>query len=211
MNNKNIVYFIINLLVLIGLIFLADKNRKINSKELTKDSRQSIYLGYYLATEGTHSMDGTTPSNFREPIISVLNAINIWRLRPGKNEISKEDLVQDPNWVLEITKLNLLYLLLIYWLVYRLSRKLGLSHFLSTISSFIPIFFFSIFTSYLTSVNSELPSAILLLLFSLNILNFEKSKRIRYLVLSGLLLGLLALTKAVFLYLFILLVPFILI
>lgn len=205
--NEWIFYFVLNCAVLLMLLFLADKNRKINIKPLEKDSQQSIYLAYFLVTDGFHSMDGISPSNFREPVISVLNAINIARLQPKQNQISKEELIREPELILEMTKLNLVYLIVIYGLVYLLSRKIGLPRLLSSTASFIPVFFFSIFTSYITSVNSELPSAILLLLFSIFIMNFLEKQRSKDLIISGLILGFLALTKAVFLYLFILLIP----
>jgi len=197
----------LNLFILIGLTILANKNREINSKELTKDSLESIYLSFYLATEGFHSMDGKTPSYFREPVISALNAVNILRLQPEVNNIKPSDLGREPALILEMTKINLLYLLVIYVLIFALTRKLGISRFLATCASLIPITFFAIFTSYITSVNSELPSAILLLILTLFLLLYLENKQKRYLIYSGVTLGLLALTKAVFLYVFIVFIP----
>jgi hypothetical protein len=210
-NKVSIYFFFINTILLCGLIFLANKNLKINSKPLVSDSQQSTFLAYHLVTDGFHSMDGETPSNFREPVISFLNALNIARLQPEKNQIEKEQLISDPELILEMTKLNLVYLILIYGISYFLARKLQLPRVLASVAAFIPVLFFSVFTSFITSVNSDLPAAILLLLFSVCILNYLEGRKKKDLIISGLILGLLTLTKAVFLYLFILFLPAILI
>jgi hypothetical protein len=204
---KSFLYILVNSIILFGLIFLADKNMKINTKELSKDSMESVYLAYFLATEGFHSMDGESPSYFREPAISALNAINILRLQPESNNLAPLVLCQDPALILEITKINLVYLVFIYLLTFALARKLDVSMFLATCASLVPIAFFAVFTSYITSVNSELPSAILLLLLGLLIVFYIERKLKRFLLLAGLTFGLLALTKAAFLYIFIVVVP----
>lgn len=204
-------WLLFNLIVLVGLIFLANKNMVINSKPLVSDSQQSTFLAYHLLTDGFHSMDGVTPSNFREPVISFLNALNIARLLPEKNQIEKEQLINDPVLILEMTKLNLVYLILIYVLSYVLARKLQLPRFLASVAAFIPVFFFAVFTSYITSVNSDLPAAVFLLLFSIFILDYMEDRKWKYLIISGLILGFLTLTKAVFLYIFIVFIPSILI
>lgn len=210
--NKNSIYFFfINAILLCGLIFLSNKNMKINSKPLVSDSQQSTFLAYHLLTDGFHSMDGVTPSNFREPVISFLNALNIARLQPEKNQIAKEQLISDPELILEMTKLNLVYLFLMYGLSYVLARKLQLPRFLASVAAFIPVFFFTFFTSYITSVNSDLPAAVLLLLFSIFFLKYLEDRKKKDLIISSLILAFLTLTKAVFLYLFILFIPSILI
>jgi len=207
MSKKSLFFLFLNGSILFGLLFLANKNMRVNTKELNKDSLESIYLAYFLATDGFHSMDGESPSYFREPVISAINAINILRLRPESNNIKPLDLVQDPALILEMTKLNLLYLFVIYVLIFGLARKLGISRILATCASIVPTTFFAIFTSYITSVNSELPSAIFLLILSIFLLVFLENRKKRFLIYAGITLGLLALTKAVFLYVFIVFIP----
>lgn len=197
-------WVIANLVAMFFFLFLANSNRINNLSPLQKDSSEYLELSYHLAFNKTFSYDGVTPTNYREPLSSFLNAVNIHLFTDIKDSIEVNQLGMDLNLVSQITRINIFYLFMLYigiwWLHFILTR----SHSWMVFSAFIPMTYFSISTTYLKNLLSDVPSIVLFVFSTCVLLSINEKPKFWKSFLLAVLLGLLIISKGVFYYL----VPF---
>lgn len=190
-----------NLISLVLFVFIANKNRITNPKSLLKDSGEYAELSYHLAFNNTFSYDGKTPTNFREPLNSFLNVVNIKLFTNIDESMALEKVKSQPDLVTQLTQINIFFLILlflgIWWLVFLLTN----SHAWVVPTSFMPLVYFSIDTTYLKSLNSDLPSIVILVLAISLLLSFYRKPSILNSIFLAFTLALLIYSKGVFYYL----------
>lgn len=194
-------WVIANLVAMFFFLFLANSNRINNLSPLQKDSSEYLELSYHLAFNKTFSYDGVTPTNYREPLSSFLNAVNIHLFTDIKDSIEVNQLGMDLNLVSQITRINIFYLFMLYigiwWLHFILTR----SHSWMVFSAFIPMTYFSISTTYLKNLLSDVPSIVLFVFSTCVLLSINEKPKFWKSFLLAVLLGLLIISKGVFYYL----------
>lgn len=198
---KTNLWVIINLLVMLFFLFLANSNRINNPRPLQKDSAEYLELSYHLAFNKLFSYDGVTPTNYREPLSSFLNAVNIHLFTDIKDSIEVNQLGQNLNLVLQLTQINIFYLFLLYIGIWWLHFIMTGSHSWMIFSAFIPMTYFSISTTYLKNLLSDVPSIILFVFSICVLLSINRKPKFWKSFLLGILLGLLIISKGVFYYL----------
>jgi hypothetical protein len=206
-NSKKTFLIMAYILIMGALLWVADKNRIQNIKPLERDSKEVVFSAYHLVNLGKHSIDGENLSHFREPLLAVINAINILAIQPNSYDLDKENYTNNPDWILKITRLNIFLLIVLIFSIIYLTSVLEIPFIYSLIANILTIGYFAIYTLFITAVNSEIPSAILLTLFSAMLIKYIKFKEMKFSIMAGVFLGLLALTKAVFYYLFFVFFP----
>ncbi|GMQ29564.1 hypothetical protein Aconfl_22070 [Algoriphagus confluentis] len=182
-------------------LILANVNRITNPRPLQKDSAEYLELSYHLAFNKTFSYDGVIPTNYREPISSFLNAVNIHLFTDIKDSIDVNQLGQNLNLVLQLTQINIFYLFLLYIGIWWLHFILTGSHSWMIFSAFIPMTYFSISTTYLKNLLSDLPSIVLFVFSACVLLLINREPKYWKSILLAILLGLLIMSKGVFYYL----------
>lgn len=188
-------------MVMLFYLLLANSNRITNPRPLQKDSAEYLELSYHMAFNNTFSFDGISPTNYREPLSSFLNAINIRFFTDIDNYIELDRIGQEFDLVLQLTKINIFYLFLLYLGIWRLHFSLTGSHSWMVVSSFIPMTYFSISTTYLKSLLSDVPSIILFVFSVCVLLSIYREPRLWKSFFLGLLFGFLIISKGVFFYL----------
>ena len=199
--SKNNFWIVLNLSAMLCFLFLANSNRITNPRPLQKDSAEYLELSYHLAFNETFSYDGETPTNYREPLSSFLNAVNIHLFTDIKNSIDVNQLGKNLHLVLQLTQINIFYLFLLYIGIWWLHYILTGSHSWMIFSAFIPMTYFSISTTYLKNLLSDVPSIVLFVFSACVLLLINREPKYWKSILLAILLGLLIMSKGVFYYL----------
>jgi len=197
--NKYAIAF--NIIVLIFLLFLA--NYRITNQGrsiLEKDASDNVLSSFYLAKYGMFSLDGETPTYFREPLDGFVSAFHIAVFTDLLQTSTDVDFLDDKNAIVQLTRVNLFYLVLLYlagwWLVFQLTQK---HHYVVPVMLFpLAHYIFTVF--YITNfTNDFLASGLFTLSIAALLYMLDKPTLVRA-TLFGLILGLCVLTKAAMLY-----------
>lgn len=194
-------WILVNILVLVGYLSVANFIRLKEPRPLIKDSEEYVILSHNLAFNGVFSYDGEMPTNFREPVSSFLNAINIRLFTNIKESIPLERLISQPDIVTQLTQINIFYLFLLYLSMWWLTFQIMNAHAWVVLSTFLTMSFFTIGTTYLQSLLSDLPSIILLIFTVSVLLSLYKKPKIWNSIALSFCLAALMLSKGVFFYL----------
>jgi hypothetical protein len=208
--NLIIIYLFLSVLILVNM------NSLITQYPIRSDADQNLQMSYNLYKHGVISLGNTaakdaselSPTNYREPVPIIINALFMF-LHPeiNREEDSYESFQNGENTKL-IKQVNL------FW-IFLLLIGSGCVSYLLTKSSWVPFFvlcliymYFIRFGNHFDILYTELHGATLITLASLFLMIVVKKKTIIWYVSTGIVLGLLVLTKAAFFYLSILAVLF---
>jgi hypothetical protein len=190
--------------VVMSLLVLVLMNSLITTKPITSDAQQNLRMGYHLYKHGVISKDGEVtgkpePTNYREPVPTIVTGLFIY-LHPGINKgdslASFEDGVNTP----KVKQVNLIWLLLLQIGVGLLAFKLSGNKAVPIIAWFLVFYYFIRFGNHFDEMNTELACAVFIIWATYSLwMAIEGGSLYSYAV-SGLILGLLILTKAVFFY-----------
>lgn len=200
--SKKSFLILLNSVVILIFIMLANHSRlKYVQDEFINDAVHYTNLGYYLANQGVFSEDGVNLSYSREPLSSFFQAIYFKVFTPSQLNEGKEKVLIGRSNLLKANAINLFYFFAICVSMWWLGLILYKSHFLALIAIFSTAMYLAFYANYLITINSEMLAILLLILVIGTFLKYNQTHRWKLGVLSGILMGLLTLTKAVFYYL----------
>lgn len=187
------------LLCCLALTFFSAS--KINGSSLKGDAMQNLTIGYNLYHGAGFSLDGPQglePSNFREPVPPLLIATYLKLFGGAREPMSLESMHYGVNTrFIKLSNLFWVFLgLLGSWsLFYQVTRQPALA----TLTLLLSFPFFFGHPLVVNSFYTELQTASLMLCCSALLLQLLKAPRALHLFGGGVLLGLCALTKSIFL------------
>lgn len=190
-------------LILCGAI-LVIMNGLITDKPITSDAAQNLRMAYHLYNHGVLSnagdIESPPPSNYREPVPPIVYAIGMY-LHPGIDTNTPLQSLQRGEQTSMIKQVNFFWILLLLIGVGYLTYAVSRNRFLPFLTLFLTLVYFIRFGNHFDTLNTELPAATLIVLFiCLFVLLVKKRSWLLYFG-SGIVLGLLILTKGVFFYL----------
>ncbi|WP_332913954.1 hypothetical protein [Algoriphagus boritolerans] len=103
--------------------------------------------------------------------------------------------------LLRVNAINLIYLLAISLAMWWVGWMIFHSHFWSMLAIAITDMYLAFYENYLITINSEMLSILLLILLTGSLIKFTQFKNLKWAIWTGVIMGLLVLTKAVFYYL----------
>jgi hypothetical protein len=166
---------------------------------------ENLEMGYYLYTEGVMALkrDSTgtpIPTNYREPVPPIVNALFMY-VHPSINQDASIESFKEGVNTKRIKKVNLIWILLLQlgvgYLVYIITKH----KYLPFLSLLLVLIYFIRFGNHFDGLFTELPAATIIIWCSIFLVkSFEHPSWGNYLT-TGVLLGLLILTKAMFFYL----------
>lgn len=193
-------WLIANILALLTYLCVANNIRLKDPKPLIKDSEEYVILSHNLAFKGIFSSNGYSLTNFREPVSSFLNAINIRLFTNIDKDTSFNDMISNPEIITQLTQINIFYLLLFFLAMWWLTYLMTGTHGWVILTTFLPMSFFTIGTIYTQRLLSDLPSIILLMVSVSLVVKINRKPIIRTSVLLAVVLAILILSKGVFFY-----------
>lgn len=173
--------------------------------EIRKDAKEYTHAAYYLRTKGSISQDGVNPSQFREPLTIAVLAVHMALFTDIPTGLSDLNVItQSTHYIKQINMVNLWYIIpslfVMWWLAYRLTR----SHIYASILIFTAWTTFYIQPWYLARPLTEYATSLFILIIcAIALKTFDSQstkKRLLYCLTTGISIGLLALIKAVALY-----------
>jgi hypothetical protein len=202
-NTKSIVIATVFIFLLVNL------SSRITSKPLGDgDDRHNALMGINLSNSGVVSLSPTTdsnpdPSNYREPLpaLGIATAAQIHKFIAGE-PIGPEE-YNDAESPRILKMINLFWGVLCLAAVWLVTEKIAKSFYLSLTATLATYYMFVSEAIVIDTLYSELQTAGLLMMASWALIASAESNKNKYFLLSGLFIGLLALTKAPFFYVFI--------
>lgn len=192
------------LLVIVALTGLTAAT--MDSGRFSPDGEENIRLSFYLWTAGSFSEDGREPSYLREPLGIFVTAAHMALLTDIPESATTEKLIRDSHYRKQILWVNLYYLvgllLAVWWLSWLLTR----SHVVGALA-IIGTGLFSTVQYHSGNLLTESLAALTLALACASMVWLVQTKRLRAAVLAGVMLGVLALTKAAALYVALVAIP----
>lgn len=191
-------------------------NSLISQSPIRGDAEQNLRMSYNLyqngvisnATPDKSDKVELSPSNYREPVPIIVNAL-FMVLHPEIDRSASFESLQSGIHTKHIKQANLLWILLLLIGACLISYLLSSSRWVPFAVLFLIYMYFIRFGSHFDVLTTELHTATLIILTSLFLFIALRKKTIIWYVFTGILLGLLVLTKAIFFYLFIVVIPFI--
>lgn len=188
-------------------------NRLLTDSPIESDALQNLRMSYHLYQHGVISNDEPTAlnpaqSNYREPIPIFVNAV-FMKLHPQINIDDSFESFQNGVNTKRVKQVNLFWILLLFIGLGLISYLLSRSLWVPFAVLFLIYMYFIRFGNHFDILATELHAAVLIILSSLFLLLSIQKKFFLWYIFTGISFGLLILTKAVFFYLFILLIPFI--
>ena len=189
---------------MISLLVLIYMNGLITSNPIRSDAQQNLRMGYHLYKNGVISKDADVtgkpaPTNYREPVPPVVTAIFMY-LHPGIEKTDSLSSFENGVNTKRVKQVNLIWLFLLQIGVGLLAFRVSRNKVVPFLAWFLVFFYFIRFGNHFDEMNTELASAVLIIWSSYLLLVTLSRKSIIYFTITGLLLGLLILTKAVFYY-----------
>lgn len=192
------------------LLMFISVDRLVKATPLNDDGLHNLHLANAITHFGIMgNVSATnpvkvTPSNEREPLPNWLTAQWIKINRPLLNDNTLH-LKQSPEQLIKLKQINTWVLLGVFLGIYCLAHTLfkpAHSQFVTFILAYVTLLvsYACMHTVFVTTMITEFHGALLIIWFSWAWLKLFQTKRLQYAVLSGLILGLLILTKAAFLY-----------
>ncbi|WP_234571696.1 hypothetical protein [Rhodohalobacter sp. 614A] len=180
----------------------------IDNKPIVSDAVQNLRMAYHLYNSGVLSNENDTtvvpePTNYREPIPPIVTAAFI-ALHPGLNKVTLQSL-QSGEHTKKIKQVDLFWILLLLIGVGFLSYSVTANKWVPFLALFFILIYFIRFGGHFGTLFTELPAAALIIWSSYFLLIAVKWERLFIYFIAGLSLGLLILIKAVFYYLFLVL------
>lgn len=175
---------------------------QITGNVIKDDAIRNLRLAFSYARHGVYSMDVSPPylpSNAREPLPNFVAALHLRSLGLSSPDSSFSDLIQGNG-------ARLVKLVNLYWVILGLTATAALvselvnSFALVVLSTTLAGVFFFASPLFVDTLYTELHAAVLMLWASFFLLKSSVSGKKAYFVLAGLALGALSLTKAVFYY-----------
>ncbi len=193
------------ILILLIIFFLClNLNSKITGSEIKDDARQNLRAAYNICKWGIFSTKSGTLKkppfdNYREPLYPFTASILLCYYKKNAENLTARDFIKGKYSRL-IKKVNLLWSFLVLLGSAFLSFILTKNRLFSLLAVLLVYLCFLRNPQYIDRFYSEIPTAALMLWASLLlILSFREQKPGLFL-LTGLFVGLLSLTKAIFLY-----------
>lgn len=211
---------LVPMLVLILFLIFAT-SFKLNGNSIRSDALENVVASYHLWTTGTISLDGKTPSYFREPLPILIGAAHLALFtdipRFNQNEYTSNQydelgrasqatlnyptkLMESKSNRIQISQLNLYYvfacLLAVWWLTSLLLTTQRWAAFAVVLSWLF--FYYNYY--YLYRPLTEYPASLFILIASGLMVKILRQPSLKIAILIGFSLGLLALVKASTLY-----------
>jgi len=179
---------------------------------LSGDANQNFRSAFNLASSGEYgeSLDGTQPGFRREPLPNFILAGHLIAVGLTKAEVSLDNILGKPDLLSQALRVNLFYIFVLFlglWgLCLLLVRPLLLGHLVAgvVIYSSYESFIFRELNNYYT----ELPASALIVLTGLALASLRRRANTFWALVTGMVFGLLVLTKAAGSYVALLLIPF---
>lgn len=215
-------------MLLLMILLLYASAAKMNGREIRWDALENTVASYYLWTQGRISLDGESPSYFREPLPIVVGALHMavltdipkfdnvarWGGQQAEDgRISQSnlrypaELLDNAEYRKQISQVNLLYLgtcfLALWWLAWLMTR----THWVGALAIFASWLFFYYSYYYLYRPLSEYLASLFIILAAGILVLLVRNPRPAVAVLAGTLFGALALTKAATLYVALVAIP----
>lgn len=199
---KTLFFPILNSIVIIAFLLLADHSRKkYVQDEFIDDAVQYVNLSFYLSDRKMYSDNGETLTYAREPLPSFLQAIYLKVFTPSFLKGGPEQVLKGRSNLLKVNGINIIYFLAICLAMWWLGFLFFKSHFWALLAILPTAMYLAFYANYLITINSEMVAILLLILVTGAFLKYFKTQNWKWGVLSGFFMGLLTLTKAVFYYL----------
>lgn len=186
------------------IIFLVIGNysrQKYVQEEFMDDAIHYVKLAYHIADKGIYSSDGIEYSYSREPLSSFIQAGYLKIFTPSSIHSELNKLLTGRENLLRVNAINLIYLLAISLAMWWVGCMIFHSHFWSMLAIVITDMYLAFYANYLITINSEMLSILLLVLLTGSLIKFTQFKDLKWAIWTGVIMGLLVLTKAVFYYL----------
>jgi len=189
---------IIMLVFIFGLTYLAAG--KIEGGKIWKDARQNTIISYHLWKSGHFSMDGISPTYFREPLPIIFTALHIAWFTDIPKTVSSELITTSLRYTRQIAQVNIWYLMGVFLSLWWLSWRLTRSHLVGALAIIGTWLYFFGHFSNLNRPLTESPAALFFLLSSAISVWMVQTRRLGAAILTGVAMGAAALTKAAALY-----------
>lgn len=190
---------------LCAIAFAVNSSDALTTSAIRTDSAQNTAMAFNLSRYGVLSHSNPSagqppaPTNYREPFPPIVHAAYIG-LHPGLSSAeSVEELTERGQTARAAKGINVVWVLVVLGLTSMLAFKLTGSVPLSVLSMYL-VYAFMASEKYMDGLPTELPAAALLLCSALAIIWAVERRLLAFFVLYGVSVGLLILTKAVFLY-----------
>lgn len=209
---SNFIIGFVLMTVFLAILIGYTNSRIIAKYPITKDAQEYTSAAFYLKSKGIISNDGVNPSMFREPLTIAILALHMKLMTDIPDEIDNiEELTHSPYYVKQINKVNLIYIVGGMFMLWICAYSLTKSHIFSAILIYLSWSTFYIQSWYLYRPLTEYAASFFLILIGyLSLIVFREvmiKKRLVFSLGLGIAIGLLALTKAVALYVAIVYVP----
>lgn len=200
--NKHILFLSTLIFVLALISFYS-----IKTYNITDDSEENFRISYNLAEKGVYSLDGRKPTDVREPIPNIINAVYLKCAFTFSKNQDFSKILSNTYLIKKIYFINIIYAILILISVWLLTFKLLKSFFYSYSVVVLTWFCFLQHDMYLNHFLTEFSASLFLMLFILSSLYLFEKRNLFYAVLTGILLGVLCLTKSSYFYVSLISIP----
>jgi hypothetical protein len=187
----------------IGLLLLWAQ--QINGRTITKDGAQNVQMALNVERYGVMSLEDTppyTPTNYREPLPVFVSAAVLRIIDAALGPAPPDSYFQGERAQL-LKYLNILWLALLSLGTFWAIRLLSSSFYLGLVGVVIVNLPFVHGETPLNGLYTEIPAAALLMFASLSLANLMRRSTATAAVTTGVLFGILILTKAALLYVFV--------
>ncbi|MHA7131817.1 hypothetical protein [Algoriphagus namhaensis] len=164
------------------------------------DSIQNATYSYNLSYNEIFSLDGINPSYHREPLLPFIHSVYISYFTDIPKGLTKDKLVTDLDFIEQLSRINIFYLAVLFFSIWYLVYQITKSHVWVIPFSLFSFGYFAMGISFTISQLSEVPAVILVNFFTGVLISVQRKPKVGKYVILGLLLGLLAILKAVFYY-----------
>ena len=202
--NKN--YLFVFLYIFCCLLIVIYMNGLISSKPIVSDAEQNLSMAYHLYNHGVYSISsGTTtdpiPTNYREPVPPTVTAL-FMALHPAIDKNATLESLHSGKYKEIIKQVDLFWILLLMIGTGALTFLLTGNKFAPFLALFLVLTYFIRFGGNFGTLFTELPGAALIICSSLMLVLASRNENLLLYFFTGLTMGILILTKAVFFYLF---------
>jgi hypothetical protein len=205
---RNILAWMALVIVIVSLCWALDG--LLTEKPIESDSRQNLRAAYNICTWGVFSTNSGTLqkpaiNHYREPLHPFVGSFFLLYYKYNANHLTDNDFAQGP-YARLVKRVNL------FWAFWVLLGSAVLSMVMiknKLFSALVVLLVYACFLrnpQYIDTFLSEIPTAALLLWTSIVFIFCVRGHRPALFLVAGMLLGLLALTKAVFFYIAVLIV-----
>lgn len=199
---QSIFPLILNFAIIVVFLLIANHSRlKYVQDEFIDDAVEYVNLSFFLADKNVFSEDGETLTYKREPLPSFLQSVYLQIFFPSLIKGGQDHVLKGPSNVLKVNGINLIYFFAICLAMWWLGLILFKSHLWAMFSILPSAMYLAFYANYLITINSEILAILLIILFTGTFLKYFETKNWMWGVSSGVFMGLLTLTKAVFFYL----------